>query len=80
MEMGFDGKTLIHPNQVEIANRVFAPTEAEVAFSRAVITAFALPENASKGTIRVDGKMAERLHLVQAEKIVAVSEAISANV
>jgi citrate lyase subunit beta/citryl-CoA lyase len=78
LEFGFDGKTLIHPNQVETANRVFAPTEAEVAFAQAVIAAFALPENASKGAIRVEGKMAERLHLAQAEKTVAVAEAIAA--
>ena len=78
LEFGFDGKTLIHPNQVEIANRVFAPTEAEVAFARAVIAAFKLPENAEKGAIRVDGKMAERLHLFQAERTVAVAEAINA--
>jgi citrate lyase subunit beta/citryl-CoA lyase len=78
LEFGFDGKTLIHPNQVDIANRVFAPTEDEVAFARAVITAFAQPENADKGAIRVEGKMAERLHLAQAEKTVAVAEAIAA--
>jgi len=78
LEFGFDGKTLIHPNQVEIANRVFAPTADEVAFARAVITAFAQPENADKGAIRVEGKMAERLHLAQAEKTVAVAEAIAA--
>jgi citrate lyase subunit beta/citryl-CoA lyase len=78
LEFGFDGKTLIHPNQVETANRVFAPTEAEVAFAKAVIAAFALPENANKGAIRVEGKMAERLHLAQAEKTVAVAEAIAA--
>ena len=78
LEFGFDGKTLIHPNQVETANRVFAPTEAEVTFARAVIAAFKLPENAEKGAIRVDGKMAERLHLFQAERTVAVAEAINA--
>jgi citrate lyase subunit beta/citryl-CoA lyase len=78
LEFGFDGKTLIHPNQVDIANRVFAPTDQEVAFARAVITAFAQPENADKGAIRVEGKMAERLHLAQAEKAVAVAEAIAA--
>ncbi len=78
LEFGFDGKTLIHPNQIDIANRVFSPTEDEVAFARAVIAAFSLPENADKGAIRVAGKMAERLHLAQAEKTVAVAEAITA--
>lgn len=76
LNFGFDGKTLIHPTQVEPCNRVFTPSEAEVAFARAVIDAFALPENANKGAIRVDGKMAERLHLVQAERLVAIAEAV----
>jgi citrate lyase subunit beta/citryl-CoA lyase len=75
LEFGFDGKTLIHPSQVEPCNRVFTPSEAEVAFARAVIDAFTLPENAAKGAIRVDGKMAERLHLAQAEKLVAIAAA-----
>lgn len=78
LEFGFDGKTLIHPRQVEICNRVFTPAPDEVAFARAVISAFALPENADKGAIRVEGKMAERLHLAQAEKLVAQAEAVGA--
>ena len=77
VEFGFDGKTLIHPSQVEPANVAFSPTESEVAFARAVIAAFALPENQDRGAIRVDGKMAERLHLAQAEKTVAVADAIA---
>ena len=76
LTFGFDGKTLIHPTQVEPCNRVFTPSDSEVAFARAVIAAFALPENAAKGAIRVDGKMAERLHLAQAEKLVAIAEAV----
>jgi len=77
VDFGFDGKTLIHPRQVEICNRVFSPSEADVAFARAVIQAFAQPENANKGAIRVEGRMAERLHLAQAERLVAVHEAIT---
>ena len=77
MEFGFDGKTLIHPRQVEIANRVFSPEAGAVAFARAVIDAFALPENAGRGALRVDGRMAERLHLDQSHKLVAVAEAIA---
>jgi len=77
VEFGFDGKTLIHPSQVEPANVAFSPTESEVAFARAVIAAFALTENQDRGAIRVDGKMAERLHLAQAEKTVAVADAIA---
>lgn len=76
VDFGFDGKTLIHPRQIDICNRVFSPTDAEVAWSRAVIAAFALPENAGKGAIRVEGRMAELLHLAQAERLVAVAAAI----
>ncbi len=75
---GFDGKTLIHPSQIEPCNRIFAPTEEEVAWSRAVIAAFALPENAGKGVIKVDGKMTELLHLEEAKRVVAIAEAIAA--
>ena len=79
VDFGFDGKTLIHPRQVEICNRVYSPSEADFAFAKAVIAAYALPENASKGAIRVEGRMAERLHLAQAERLVAVHEAITAH-
>lgn len=78
VDFGFDGKTLIHPRQVEICNRVFSPSESEVIWSRAVIAAFALEENVGKGAIRVEGRMAELLHLAQAERLVAVAEAIAA--
>ena len=78
VDFGFDGKTLIHPKQIEICNRVFSPAASEVAFARAVIAAFALPENQGKGAIRVEGRMAELLHLTQAQRLVAVDEAIQA--
>lgn len=78
VDFGFDGKTLIHPKQIDLCNLVFSPAPAEVDWARAVIAAFALPENAGKGAIRVDGKMAELLHLHQAERLVAVAEAIAA--
>ncbi len=77
VDFGFDGKTLIHPRQVEICNRVFSPSDADITFARAVIQAFAQPDNANKGAIRVEGRMAERLHLAQAERLVAVHEAIT---
>jgi citrate lyase subunit beta/citryl-CoA lyase len=77
LEFGFDGKTLIHPSQIEAANATFAPTADEIARARAVIEAFALPENAGKGVIKVDGRMTELLHLEEARRVVAVSEAIS---
>lgn len=76
VEFGFDGKTLIHPKQIEVCNRVFSPTPGEVDFARAVIAAFALPENQGKGAIRVEGKMTELLHLEQAKRLVAVADAI----
>jgi citrate lyase subunit beta/citryl-CoA lyase len=74
--LGFDGKTLIHPAQIETANRVFAPSEAELDHAKAVIAAFALPENRGKGVISVDGQMVELLHLEQAERLVAIDDAI----
>ena len=75
--LGMDGKTLIHPSQVEPCNQVFSPSEEEVQWSRKVIAAFALPEQAGKGVITVDGRMVERLHLVMAERVVAIAEAIA---
>ena len=78
VDFGFDGKTLIHPKQVEICNRVFSPSLAEVEWAKAVIAAFELPENQNKGAIRVEGRMAELLHLSQAVQLVAVAEAIAA--
>lgn len=71
LDFGFDGKTLIHPAQIEPCNAVFSPAEADLAWARAVITAFALPEHAGKGAIQVEGRMAELLHLEQAERLVA---------
>jgi citrate lyase subunit beta/citryl-CoA lyase len=78
LEFGYDGKTLIHPSQIETANAVFAPSADEVTRARAIIAAFALPENVGKGVIKVDGRMTELLHLEEAKRVVAVSEAISA--
>ena len=74
---GFDGKSLIHPAQIEPCNRVFSPSEADLTWARAVIDAFAQPENAGKGAIQVEGKMAELLHLQQAERLVAVAQSIA---
>jgi citrate lyase subunit beta/citryl-CoA lyase len=74
VEMGFDGKTLIHPGQIDAANRAFSPDEATLAEARAVVEAFALPQNAGKGVISVGGRMVERLHLAVAEKVLAKAE------
>jgi len=70
--MGFDGKTLIHPAQLEATNRVYSPDPAEIAEARAIIEAFELPENAGKGVITLEGKMVELLHLEQANRLVAI--------
>ena len=78
VDFGFDGKCLIHPNQIEAANRLFSPPPEEVAWARAVIAAFADPANAGRGALRVEGKLAEFLHLTQAEKLVATADAIAA--
>lgn len=68
-DFGFDGKSLIHPGQIEACNRIFSPSEAELAWARKVVEAFAAPEAEGKGAIRVEGGMAERLHLAQAKAL-----------
>ncbi|MDB5474597.1 MAG: citrate lyase beta subunit [Phenylobacterium sp.] len=75
---GFDGKSLIHPSHLAAANAAFTPAEDEVAWARSVVTAYAAPENAGKGVLKIDGRMVERLHLAQAERLIAVAEAIAA--
>src|SRR5215813_2875968 len=77
-DMGFDGKTLIHPNQIAPANAAFAPGAEEVAQARAIIAAFDRPENKDKGVIALDGRMVERLHAEMARRTVAIVEAIEA--
>jgi len=76
-DYGFDGKTLIHPSQVGPCNEVFAPDPDEVVFSRAVIEAFALPENKGKGVLKVEGRMVELLHEEIARRTVAIADAIA---
>jgi citrate lyase beta subunit len=68
---GFDGKSLIHPSQIEPANLAFSPTPEEAAQARAIVAAFAAPEAAGKGAIRVGGRMVERLHLAAAGRLLA---------
>ena len=77
-DMGLDGKTLIHPSQIDICNEVFAPTPAEVESAAAIIEAFALPENAGKGVIQLNGRMVEMLHADMARRTLAIAEAIAA--
>ena len=75
---GFDGKTLIHPSQVEPCNAVFAPSAEEIAAARQVIAAFDLPQNKGKGAIKLDGRMVELLHADIARRTVALADAIEA--
>ena len=77
-DMGFDGKTLIHPNQIAPCNEAFSPSAAEVAQARKFIAAFDLPENRGKGVVQIDGRMVERLHADMARRTVAIAEAIAA--
>jgi citrate lyase subunit beta/citryl-CoA lyase len=78
VEFGFDGKTLIHPSQIEACNAAFSPSPDEVAWARKMIAAFDLPENKTKGVVSIDGRMVERLHADMARRTVAVAEAIAA--
>ena len=71
-DFGFDGKSLIHPSQIDACNRAFSPSEAERAAAQAIVDAFAQPENAGRGAIRVNGGMAERLHLAQAVHLLSL--------
>jgi citrate lyase subunit beta / citryl-CoA lyase len=75
---GFDGKTLIHPSQLDAANAAFAPSEAEVLYGRRVIAAFDEALALGKGVATVDGKMIENLHVANAQRAIAMAEAIEA--
>ncbi|ALK10429.1 HpcH/HpaI aldolase/citrate lyase family protein [Blastochloris viridis] len=77
-DLGFDGKTLIHPNQIGPCNAAFSPTAEEVAWSRTVIAAFDAPEAQGKGALQVEGKMVERLHAEMARRVVAIAATIAA--
>lgn len=76
--LGMDGKTLIHPTQIEAANATFAPTAEDIAWSRRILSAFAEPEHAGKGVIKIDGRMVELLHAEVAKRTVAIADAIGA--
>ena len=77
LEFGFDGKALIHPDQVEPCNAVFSPSPAELAQARAIVAAFGDPAQAGKGAIRLEGMMIELLHLDQARRVLAIAAAIA---
>jgi citrate lyase subunit beta/citryl-CoA lyase len=72
---GFDGKTLIHPSQIEAANRIFAPSPDEIAQARRILDAFA--QNPGKGVLALDGRMIERLHAEEAQRLLSLADAIA---
>jgi citrate lyase subunit beta/citryl-CoA lyase len=77
-DLGFDGKTLIHPGQIDACNAIFTPPPEEVARARAIIAAFERPENATRGAIQIDGQMVERLHADMARRTIAIVDAMAA--
>ena len=77
-DMGLDGKTLIHPSQIDICNEVYSPASAEVESARAIIAAFELPENAGRGVIQLNGKMVELLHADMARRTLSIADGIAA--
>ncbi len=76
-DLGFDGKTLIHPRQVEPANRLFGPDPAAVAAARHLIAAWQQADGDARGVVAIDGRMVEALHIAQARRLVAQAEAIA---
>ena len=77
-DLGFDGKTLIHPSHIDACNAIFTPPAEEVAEARKILAAFELPENASRGAIQLDGRMVERLHAEMAKRTIEIADAIAA--
>ena len=77
-DFGFDGKSLIHPGHLETANRAFSPSPDAVAWAQTVAKTFDLPENAGRGVLKIEGRMVERLHLEEARRTLALTEAIAA--
>lgn len=77
-DMGFDGKTLIHPSQLGVCNEVFAPSAADIENAEAIVAAFDAPENKGKGVVTVNGKMTEYLHRDMARRVLAIAAAIDA--
>lgn len=78
VEFGFDGKTLIHPGQIDIANQAWAPSDADVDQARRVIAAFDEAVADGRGVVTVDGRMIENLHVANAQRTLAIAEAIAA--
>ncbi len=76
-DCGFDGKTLIHPGQIAVANEIFAPSRDDIERARDIVALFELPENAGKGAVSHNGRMVERLHAEMAQRTLALAEAIA---
>jgi citrate lyase subunit beta/citryl-CoA lyase len=77
-DCGMDGKTLIHPSQIETANRVFSPSPEEIEWAQRVCAAFDQSENANAGVLAIDGRMVERLHADDARRVLAFARATGA--
>ena len=77
-DLGFDGKTLIHPKQIGAANTAFAPTPGEVEQSRAIVAAWTEARAAGKGICVLNGKLIEKLHVEEAERLLTLHAAIEA--
>jgi citrate lyase subunit beta/citryl-CoA lyase len=77
-DLGMNGKTVIHPSQIETANDAFSPSAEDIARSKRIVEAFELPENRNAGVLKVEGEMVERLHLDTARRVLAVASAIEA--
>ncbi|ODN72272.1 HpcH/HpaI aldolase/citrate lyase family protein [Methylobrevis pamukkalensis] len=75
-EFGLDGKTLIHPRQIDVANRAFVPSVEEIEWAKRVVEVFALPDYAGKSAVKIEGRMVERLHADMAERTLALAAAI----
>lgn len=73
LALGFDGKTLIHPTQIAPANTIFSPSAEQIAEAQRIVAAFARPDNATAGVIQVEGRMVERLHLAEAERLILLA-------
>jgi citrate lyase subunit beta/citryl-CoA lyase len=78
VDLGFDGKTVIHPNQLQTTNKAFTPDKAAIAWARTVVSAFDRPENTRQGVLTVEGRMVERLHYDEARRLIQLADAIEA--
>ena len=79
LAMGFDGKTLIHPKTIDMANKVYAPSEDELRWSRIIIAAHGQAKKEGQGVIVVEGQVIEELNVQNAKRLVAMAEVIAAN-